>query len=274
MKRLNLRSQDHGPTIEPTMNEPDEAKKREESGTENETLDAPRKKRKQRRPWIAHLIMALSGPHGKMHRSWLEGVVDYIKVRARLKWELQPADARDLALELAGEFTRNPPEAKSSGLSGSIEIVAYVRRCVDNRMLDRRKKKKLKLETIGPDALKVAAEGFADPESNLQCGEIWALVGRVLPGMPPARQLAFRLCRLEGMEPEEAAVITGTKPETVRRQVYESIHQMRMAAEGLDILPEPTPARAVAKPKKQKRVITLPNPFKALGARLRRTEES
>ena len=88
---------------------------------------------------LTRIIMALSGPHGKMHRSWLEGVVDYIKVRARLKWELQPADARDLALELAGEFTRNPPEAKSSGLSGSIEIVAYVRRCVDNRMLDRRK---------------------------------------------------------------------------------------------------------------------------------------
>jgi DNA-directed RNA polymerase specialized sigma24 family protein len=141
-------------------------------------------------------------------------------------------------------------------------------------MLDRRKKKKLKLEEIGPDALKVAVEGFANPESSLQCKEIWALMARVLQSMPPARQLAYRLCRLEGMEPEEAAVITGTKPETVRRQVYDAILQMRQAAEGLDILPEPTPARAIAKPKKQKRVVTLPNPFKALGARLRRTEES
>lgn len=71
-----------------------------------------------------------------------------------------------------------------------------------------------------------------DPESRAMHREALARLYRCLERMPEKRRRAFVLCAIEGLTPQEAAELEGTKPVTMRSRLHHARQEVERRLSG------------------------------------------
>lgn len=118
---------------------------------------------------------------------------------------------QDVLIELARALRRFEGRSSLRTLAYRVTVRhAYRGLAKHNRRRDR--ERPLELLPPPPDRI--------DPESRAMHREALARLYRCLERLPDKRRRAFVLCAIEGLTPQEAAELEGTKPVTMRSRLH------------------------------------------------------
>lgn len=105
---------------------------------------------------------------------------------------------------------------------------AYVYRIVRNRIIDERRKRRVRLRWAR-SAAGVRSSSPARPDQLFACSLITQAFNRAVAALPDRRREAFSLVILRGLSHEEAAYVMGVSKQTVSNQVAAALKVVRSA---------------------------------------------
>jgi len=159
--------------------------------------------------------------------SWEEIVREHSARVYRLAYRLTGTrhEAEDLTQDVFVRVFRS----LSGYTPGTFE--GWLHRITTNLFLDQvRRKKRIRMDSIGEDADRYAATGeMQDPERGYEHVNLDHDVQRALDELSPGYRAAVVLCDIEGLSYEEIAVTLGIKLGTVRSRIHRARAQLRRA---------------------------------------------
>ena len=157
--------------------------------------------------------------------SWEEIVRDHSARVYRLAYRLtgNQHEAEDLTQDVFVRVFRS----LSGYTPGTFE--GWLHRITTNLFLDQvRRKKRIRMDSIGDDAERYAATGeLHSPERGFEHANLDRDVQRALDELSPGYRAAVVLCDIEGLSYEEIAVTLGIKLGTVRSRIHRARAQLR-----------------------------------------------
>ncbi|MGV7928220.1 MAG: RNA polymerase sigma factor [Spirochaetota bacterium] len=100
----------------------------------------------------------------------------------------------------------------------------------------RRSRKAVRLEGTGADDTLLPVNGrasFSNPTARFEREEREAVIQRALDGLPPDEKTVAVLRDIEGRSYEEIAMLTGTRPGTVKSRLARARRRLRTKLEGI-----------------------------------------
>ena len=192
--------------------------------------------------------------------SWEEIVREHSARVYRLAYRLtgNQHEAEDLTQDVFVRVFRS----LSGYTPGTFE--GWLHRITTNLFLDQvRRKKRIRMDSIGDDAERYAATGeLHNPERGFEHANLDHDVQRALDALSPGYRAAVVLCDIEGLSYEEISDVLDIKIGTVRSRIHRGRSQLRTALAhrrptgergrylGVDVEPgEVEPARGARRPR-------------------------